>query len=452
MESGGYVAATVVEKQGPFPMWKKEGPTWTSCNLNSYNNSNTYHKPDTVSLTELSASGVGFHPPPQQQQQQQQLQQMMEIYGSPELMDLDSDFNGSNGIYIAGPIQPISEGFSQPLADQILNPLGIESNRNDLPPPNGNVNYDDTFDDIETDSSSGGVDEDFFNLRNLLVTNNVGQSQQLQQHQQIGLTRGRSLSDGVMQRPRRNLNDRRYSDAGVEHGSFTSGSSSKKARCFWQYNMQSKGPKRDVRPKKINLLRNASDDPHILKQPDDPVFDPVIACDTEWKGISVQHTGKARRGNGNDLTADPKKLCMIGFELDELNENIASVMTALDMQGGKQSARKEKNKLTSRVCRLKKKAQHEANKIKLQGLHQQHKELMRTLTEVRSVMSRKAASLTAGYAVSDSTPVTFMVKMIKEQNLRTSVCGRSLDYVNEQIEKSKDRHGKPLRPGMRQRI
>lgn len=34
--------------------------------------------------------------------------------------------------------------------------------------------------------------------------------------------------------------------------------------------------------------------------------------------------------------------------------------------------RKEKNKLASRACRLKKKAQHEANKIKLFGLETEH--------------------------------------------------------------------------------
>lgn len=36
--------------------------------------------------------------------------------------------------------------------------------------------------------------------------------------------------------------------------------------------------------------------------------------------------------------------------------------------------RKEKNKLASRACRLKKKAQHEANKLKLYGLQQEHSE------------------------------------------------------------------------------
>ena len=37
-------------------------------------------------------------------------------------------------------------------------------------------------------------------------------------------------------------------------------------------------------------------------------------------------------------------------------------------------SRKEKNKLASRACRLKKKAQHEANKLKCMGLAEEHRE------------------------------------------------------------------------------
>ena len=33
-------------------------------------------------------------------------------------------------------------------------------------------------------------------------------------------------------------------------------------------------------------------------------------------------SGKARRGDGNDLTANPKKLAAIGKELDKLNKEI----------------------------------------------------------------------------------------------------------------------------------
>jgi hypothetical protein len=39
-------------------------------------------------------------------------------------------------------------------------------------------------------------------------------------------------------------------------------------------------------------------------------------------------------------------------------------------------SRKEKNKLASRACRLKKKAQHEANKLKLHGLEEEHSEYL----------------------------------------------------------------------------
>jgi hypothetical protein len=38
----------------------------------------------------------------------------------------------------------------------------------------------------------------------------------------------------------------------------------------------------------------------------------------------------------------------------------------------KVNLKREKNKIASRACRLKKKAQHEPNKLKLYGLNQEH--------------------------------------------------------------------------------
>lgn len=72
-------------------------------------------------------------------------------------------------------------------------------------------------------------------------------------------------------------------------------------------------------------------------------------------------------------------------------------------------SRKEKNKLASRACRLKKKAQHEANKIKLSGLEDEHSkwnlynnevvvsnltfptsdELMRSLQQMKQIVHAK---------------------------------------------------------------
>ena len=94
-----------------------------------------------------------------------------------------------------------SPGLSpEHLASQISS---MENTRNDMVfPPVAD------FHDIETDSNvSSSLDVD---LRTLLV--NPAQ----QQHPPVVQTRGRALSDGVLQRGQRgrNANDRRYSDAG----------------------------------------------------------------------------------------------------------------------------------------------------------------------------------------------------------------------------------------------
>ena len=92
-------------------------------------------------------------------------------------------------------------------------------------------------------------------------------------------------------------------------------------------------------------------------------------------------SGKARRGDGNDLTSNPKKLAAIGKELDQLSKIINDLTPVSEMPfGARCKSRKEKNKLASRACRLKKKAQHEANKLKCEGLSTEHSELRSTFT------------------------------------------------------------------------
>lgn len=86
-----------------------------------------------------------------------------------------------------------------------------------------------------------------------------------------------------------------------------------------------------------------------------------------------QHSGKARKGDGNDLTPNPRKLHSIGKELDKLGRTINDMTPVSELPFNvRPKSRKEKNKLASRACRLKKKAQHEANKIKLFGLETEH--------------------------------------------------------------------------------
>lgn len=60
-------------------------------------------------------------------------------------------------------------------------------------------------------------------------------------------------------------------------------------------------------------------------------------------------SGKARKGDGNDLTPNPRKLSVIGKELDRLNKVIAEMTPVADLPTAvKSRSRKEKNKLASR--------------------------------------------------------------------------------------------------------
>ena len=112
-------------------------------------------------------------------------------------------------------------------------------------------------------------------------------------------------------------------------------------------------------------------DPHVLHDFEDPVFDP------EQNSTRYKHNGKARRGDGNDVTPNPYKLYITGNELKKLNKLINAISPPCELPNNIRSrSLKEKNKYASRACRLKKKAQHEANKIKLHGLEQEHRKFV----------------------------------------------------------------------------
>ncbi|OAD59954.1 Protein CREBRF like protein [Eufriesea mexicana] len=156
---------------------------------------------------------------------------------------------------------------------------------------------------------------------------------------------------------------------------------SKKERYFWQYNVQAKGPKGQRL-----VARTRLEDPHILNEATDPVFSPHCAL----RGI--KHSGKARKGDGNDLTPNPRKLYSIGRELDKLSRIINDMTPVSELPfTARPKTRKEKNKLASRACRLKKKAQHEANKIKLHGLEQEHRRLIQGISQAKQTLAAKLA-------------------------------------------------------------
>lgn len=112
----------------------------------------------------------------------------------------------------------------------------------------------------------------------------------------------------------------------------------KKSRYFWQYNIQSKGPKAP----KMKLDGKSS-----ITDNFPGVSDPVFASNYMSKGI--KHAGKARRGDGNDLTPNPQKLYNIGLELEKLTSVIEGLIPANELPlNARSKSRKEKNKLASR--------------------------------------------------------------------------------------------------------
>ena len=144
-------------------------------------------------------------------------------------------------------------------------------------------------------------------------------------------------------------------------GSSSSGGYEAQKRYFWQYNVQSKGPK--CQPPTAQFL-TASSDPYILSCIHDPMTD-------SRSRTSSNYSRQQRDQSMTDTDANPRRLLQIGDELQQLTSVVnAAPGTTADSS---LSAR-EKNKYASRICRLKRKAQHEANKIKLQGLEQEHRE------------------------------------------------------------------------------
>lgn len=114
--------------------------------------------------------------------------------------------------------------------------------------------------------------------------------------------------------------------------------SSKKERYFWQYNVQAKGPKGQRL-----VLKTKLEDPHVLNEVTDPVFSP--SCSVR----GIKHSGKARKGDGNDLTPNPRKLHNIGKELDKLGKVINDMTPVSELPFNiRPKTRKEKNKLASR--------------------------------------------------------------------------------------------------------
>lgn len=216
-------------------------------------------------------------------------------------------------------------------------------------------------------------------------------------------------------------------DSDVEDGSKggPSSSSSKAKRYFWQYNVQAKGPKGQRL-----VIKTQTEDPHVLNEVTDPVFSPNCSV-RGIKNLRLQHSGKARKGDGNDLTPNPKKLHNIGKELDKLGRVINDMTPVSELPfNARPKTRKEKNKLASRACRLKKKAQHEANKIKLYGLETEHKRLINGINQMKQILMTKCSQVPTESTEECAQKMDGLVKSAT----KIKIAGNSTEFVNKILE------------------
>lgn len=209
-------------------------------------------------------------------------------------------------------------------------------------------------------------------------------------------------------------------DDGPRIGSHGSGKG--KERYFWQYNVQAKGPKGQRL-----VIKSELEDPHVLNEATDPVFSPNCSV----RGI--KHSGKARKGDGNDLTPNPKKLHIIGKELDKLGRIINDMTPVSELPFNvRPKSRKEKNKLASRACRLKKKAQHEANKIKLYGLEVEHRKLLNGIRDVKRILAIKYKNPNENI-----DELNQQIERIAKNSTKLKIAGTSTEFVNKILDKVK---------------
>ncbi|XP_048843477.1 CREB3 regulatory factor-like [Brienomyrus brachyistius] len=191
-----------------------------------------------------------------------------------------------------------------------------------------------------------------------------------------------------------------------------------KRRCFWEY---SHG--RDLGSKRVGvrwpLSWSSSTLPSTLYRRDGT------------SGNGKKGRRKARKTDASDLTPNPQKLCSIGEQLQKLNVAIDGMGPVNDLPVvARARSRKEKNKLASRACRLKKKAQHEANKIKLWGLNQEYNNLLGALLRIKEVIRQRVES-------SDECSDVGMTKKLEDilkESAGPLVAGRTREFVERILE------------------
>ncbi|XP_032890048.1 CREB3 regulatory factor-like isoform X2 [Amblyraja radiata] len=142
---------------------------------------------------------------------------------------------------------------------------------------------------------------------------------------------------------------------------------------------------------------------------------------------------KSRRTDVDDLTPNPRKLLYIGDELKKLNKVIEELRPVSELPlNVRPRSRKEKNKLASRACRLKKKAQHEANKIKLWGLNIEHDNLLQVIVAIKHQIMRRVEQRRGG---TQEESMAGKLQALLHSTVGRSVAGHTSEFVSEVLEK-----------------
>ncbi|XP_028317340.1 CREB3 regulatory factor-like [Gouania willdenowi] len=186
-----------------------------------------------------------------------------------------------------------------------------------------------------------------------------------------------------------------------------------KRRCFWEYRRarESSSKKKLGGDVRWSLSWSSSTLPSTL-----------------YRREGKKGRRKARKTDASDLTPNPQKLHNIGEQLQKLNTAIDGMGPVNDLPAvARARSRKEKNKLASRACRLKKKAQHEANKIKLWGLNQEYETLLAALLRIKEVIRRRVES--SEEEDTDERGMTQRLEDILKESSGPLVAGRTKDFV-----------------------
>ncbi|XP_061882399.1 CREB3 regulatory factor-like [Entelurus aequoreus] len=192
-----------------------------------------------------------------------------------------------------------------------------------------------------------------------------------------------------------------------------SGERPSKRRCFWEYrcSRESAAKKKLCGDVHWSLSWSSSTLPSTL-----------------YRREGKKGRRKARKTDASDLTPNPQKLHNIGEQLQKLNAAIDRMGPVNDLPAvARARSRKEKNKLASRACRLKKKAQHEANKIKLWGLNQEYENLLGALLRIKEVIRQKVES--SEEEDTDERGMTQRLEDILGESSAPLVAGRTKDFV-----------------------